>query len=522
MLMVARGLTNICMGDYRVECFQSRQGRIFFVPTEANRSFQHQTEGHLQEHVLPVAGSTISGRTAPTSPLGERPAECQLENDNQDCTGFEDEYTNSFSIDNLLTNDYYEYEQGQKDILVKGRLRQNIQFWKDTLQANDFIIDVIENGYKIPFYSMPMRTILPNNKSAMADSAFVSEAVQNLLTRGLIEKCVDHNIPYVINPLSVSVQSSGKKRLILDLRVVNKHLWKQTVKYEDLRLALTYLEKGSWMIKWDIHTAYHSCEIFYPHTSFLGFSWPDIDGTVCYYKFLVLPFGIRTAPFLFSKITRPLISKWRGEGKKVIMFLDDGFGCGVSQEKMEKISNDIKLDLISSGFVPKVDKCIWEPVQELTWLGAVLNAQNGTISIPQRRIDKAIRLVNDVKRLSQMNCYVRVRSVASVVGQIISMSIVIGSVSQIMTRCLSIDILKARTWNSYIKLSDDSVLQLGFWAKSLCLINSRKITEYHKCSKIMVSDASNTGYASYEVSTINGIVHLVAGGDTSLIYLARA
>ena len=56
-------------------------------------------------------------------------------------------------------------------------------------------------------------------------------------------------MPLVINQLSVSVQSSGKKSLILYLRIVNKHIWKQTVKYEDLRTAVSYLEKKSWMIK---------------------------------------------------------------------------------------------------------------------------------------------------------------------------------------------------------------------------------------------------------------------------------
>ena len=47
--------------------------------------------------------------------------------------------------------------------------------------------------------------------------------------------------------------------------------------------------------------------------------------------------------------------------------------------------------------------------------------------------------------------HVHVKVVASVVGQLISMSIVIGTVCQIMTCFLRIDILKARTWNLYIK-----------------------------------------------------------------------
>ena len=41
----------------------------------------------------------------------------------------------------------------------------------------------------------------------------------------------------VFNPVSVSIQNDGKKRLILDLREVNKYVWKQKVKHEDLRIA---------------------------------------------------------------------------------------------------------------------------------------------------------------------------------------------------------------------------------------------------------------------------------------------
>ena len=49
--------------------------------------------------------------------------------------------------------------------------------------------------------------------------------------------------PRNVNPLSVSMQFSGKKRLILDLRFINMHLWKKSVNFEDLRVALNYLKR---------------------------------------------------------------------------------------------------------------------------------------------------------------------------------------------------------------------------------------------------------------------------------------
>jgi hypothetical protein len=53
----------------------------------------------------------------------------------------------------ILAHDYFEYEQGHANIIVKGKLKSNIQFWIN-IGAYDFIIDTIRDDYKIPFYSV--------------------------------------------------------------------------------------------------------------------------------------------------------------------------------------------------------------------------------------------------------------------------------------------------------------------------------------------------------------------------------
>ena len=72
----------------------------------------------------------------------------------------------------------------------------------------------------------------------MAHSDFLNEAISELLVTNRIFG--SEVLPDNVNPLSVSVQSSGKKRFILDLRFANKHAWKQKVKFEDLNVALNY------------------------------------------------------------------------------------------------------------------------------------------------------------------------------------------------------------------------------------------------------------------------------------------
>ena len=362
----------------------------FFVANTA-KPVATVTSGALEQHQVLASHVESTLTTGETVPIPDQqdarrisPQRSTLASDST-----KDEY---FDL-NRFTHDFYEYEQGQKSITVRNRLKDNISFWR-TIGASGFILDVIGNGYKLPLIKTPSITFCCNNRSAISNADFVSEAIQDLLDRALIEIC--NYSPLVVNPLTVSVQHCGKKRLILDLRVVNKHLWKQKVKFEDIRIALSYLEKGFYQIKFDLTSAYHFIEIYKPHTEFLGFSWPDKSGNIIYYKFLVLPFGISTACYLFTKLMRPLINKWRGEGKLVTMFLDDGYGCAKDFENTALLSQEVKSDLLLSGFIPNFSKCIWVPVQLLEFLGILLDSMHNRIYIPDRRVEKVLSTIENI------------------------------------------------------------------------------------------------------------------------------
>ena len=70
------------------------------------------------------------------------------------------------------------------------------------------------DGYKIPFIVFPPPKVSPNNGSALKEREFVSEAICNLIGNKCLE-VLDHP-PAIVNPLSVSIQSSGKKRFIIN------------------------------------------------------------------------------------------------------------------------------------------------------------------------------------------------------------------------------------------------------------------------------------------------------------------
>ena len=96
-----------------------------------------------------------------------------------------------------------------------------------------------------PLRTIPPGVCLSNNRSALEHDDFVSSAVFDLLEQSLISEGLTP--PTVIKPLSVSVNSEGKPRLILDLRRVNSYIPKAKFKMEDWNVFLQYLSRGGYM-----------------------------------------------------------------------------------------------------------------------------------------------------------------------------------------------------------------------------------------------------------------------------------
>ena len=141
---------------------------------------------------------------------------------------------------------------------------------------------------------------------ALKNKDFVEESISELLKCGSIMEAEKH--PEIINPLSVSINSSGKKHLILHLRYVNTHVYKDKIKFENL--------KKGYLFKFDLKNGYHHIDIFEPHQKFLGFSW-IFKGNIKFFVFTILPFALTNAPFIFTKVVRPLVKYWRLNSVKI-------------------------------------------------------------------------------------------------------------------------------------------------------------------------------------------------------------
>ena len=66
-------------------------------------------------------------------------------------------------------------------------------------------------------------------------------------------------------------------------------------------------QPGDYMFTFDLKSGYHHVDIQREHWKYLGFEWGE-GPTLQYDVFCVLPFGLATAYYLFTKLLRPWLS----------------------------------------------------------------------------------------------------------------------------------------------------------------------------------------------------------------------
>ena len=84
------------------------------------------------------------------------------------------------------------------------------------------------------------------------------------------------------------------------------------------------------------------------------------------------------------------------------------------------MSEQVKQNFITSGFVPKYEKSKWPPIKHLIFLGCSIDTDRSVIKIPNDRLQKVLKTVDDIEFYITKYGKVLSRLVASLVGLIVS------------------------------------------------------------------------------------------------------
>lgn len=315
----------------------------------------------------------------------------------------------------------------------------SVGFW-ESINSPNFVCKVIKKGFSLSFL-LPFIPITPeqNRPSAFKHANFVSQEISELLQSKSVIECLPEDLE-CISPLMVA---EGKKlRLILDLSYLNKFLPKTQFSLEDLKHVIELLPPKGFLAKFDFRKGYHHVSMSPESQKFLGFTW-DYLGQKRFFKFTVLPFGLSIAPWLFTKLFRPLVKRWRTRGIGVVLYLDDGLVFGETRERTQEAIQSVVADLNSAGITLAVEKSVLSPTQVLEYLGCVIDLKNDRVAISPERVEKTLDRLNVLQNSFAPTIHDRMRFV----GSIISMHIVVPD-AVIRTRATSTTIAEAQSVDS--------------------------------------------------------------------------
>ncbi|KAJ1176911.1 hypothetical protein NDU88_002178 [Pleurodeles waltl] len=160
----------------------------------------------------------------------------------------------------------------------------------------------------------------------------------------------------------------GRLRPILDLRILNLFLKQEKFKMLTLTQVLLALNEGDWMVSVDLQDVCFHVPIIKSHRKYLRF----VVGTQ-HYQFAVLPFGLTSAPRVFTKVMAVVAAHLRRREVAVFPYLDDWL---IKAKSPELVLSHLRMTtqlLFDLGFSVSVPKSHLEPSQRLLFIGAVLD-----------------------------------------------------------------------------------------------------------------------------------------------------
>ena len=214
---------------------------------------------------------------------------------------------------------------GAKPASPRDRLRASLPYGLEKMHQIGLVcaltLSVIAGGFRMdwdPERGPAPPAFFANHPSAFEEAAFVAAAIADGVAARTMRMCW-REVLVCILLLGVACNSVGKRRLIWDGRHVNAHLRKRKFRMESLQLeGRSLFERSMIGGTCDISQAYHHIEMAASATPYLGFEWAGVCSC-----FDVLPFGLSSAPWLFTTVMGHSVRVIRYKGGDVIAYLDD-------------------------------------------------------------------------------------------------------------------------------------------------------------------------------------------------------
>ena len=305
----------------------------------------------------------------------------------------------------------------------------------------------------------------------------------------------------------------GKWRLVIDLRHLNSFCREEKTRFETLRKLKRMMNKGDWMVSFDLQDGYHCISIHPDHRKFMTFQLPSGE----LIQMSGLPFGLSASPHVFCRVMQTLVRALRApaetqtsaeverlrrspptvgagsairfrhvvrrretlqsqpRGLRILPYMDDFLCVCKTKEEALRARQRIQTVLESLGLARNPNKGYWEPCQQLEHLGLLVDAKRGLFCVTPNRLKKLRSLSHDLICRGKGNArWVSARALAAFTGLAQSVYLAVPPARHYLRELH--DCLKTkRNWGSRVLLTAQAFRDLQWWHRMPERWNGRAI-----------------------------------------------
>ena len=213
---------------------------------------------------------------------------------------------------------------------VGGRLRSFSRDWQ-TNNCSSNVLNIITNGYVLPFLSKPNLVRFPlivSEYKALPKDQALADCIQSLLSKNAIESVENVKSLGFYSRLFLVPKPHQRWRPVIDLIRLNTFLHVEKFKMETPESIRTSLIPGEWVSSIDLSDAYLHVPIHPLTRKYLRYCHRSQV-----FQFTSLPFGLATAPQVFTMILKEVKLMALSRGLRLHQYLDDWLIRSQSQEE---------------------------------------------------------------------------------------------------------------------------------------------------------------------------------------------
>jgi hypothetical protein len=247
---------------------------------------------------------------------------------------------------------------------------------------------------------------------------------------------------------------------------------------------------GDWLASIDLTDAYLHIPIHMESRRFLRFTVQDIK-----FQFKVLPFGLNTAPCVFTKVLGQVVARLHLSSVYVNPYLDDWLLRNPGEATLATHVALTQRTLQSLGFLINHAKSQLKPVRELTFLGMQFDTRAGLVSPSLRRCEALRGLAHDLRGKRATT----IRTLMRLIGQMTSMRRIVPQAalrSRPLQRCLLDSQRGQGDLDKCINLAPAATVALLGWEQSSNLLKGVPI-DPQAPALMLITDACCEGWGGH-------------------------